>query len=209
MLRQHQRRRRRQHCPQPGHQRQLPAGVDDQVQRLDLLPQRFGVEHAAGGIPRASHLRRRGAGFVTELQDKGRSHAIHQTIDELRGDDVAPQRMRRQQFAAMRQQRCREVGHQQLMHVFAVGQARLKKGFLERDLGIGQEHRDLRCGQAALLLRAFGETLVIRQEFDAAVQGTAGLQVANQTAMHLNQARSGCHFEGNRLRLLIVVGKHQ
>jgi hypothetical protein len=169
MPRQHQRSGCRGHGPQTRHQRHLAVGRNHQVECLQIMPQRFGAKDAACGVPRTSYLRRRGARLVTHLHDKGRSHAIDQTIDELRGDDVALQRMCRQQFAAGLEQGRGKVVDQQFMDIVGVGQTRLQECLLERDLGIGQEHRDLRRAETAFLLCPFAEALVVGQRFDGTV----------------------------------------
>ena len=103
----------------------------------------------------------------------------------------------------------REVVDEQIINVLAVGQAGRQDGFLQRDLGVGQEDGNLRCRQAPLLLRPLDEPLVVRQELDAAMQRASGLEAADQTPMHVDQRRSCRGFERDGLRLLVVVDQDQ
>ncbi|EXI92917.1 MAG: hypothetical protein AW12_00216 [Candidatus Accumulibacter sp. BA-94] len=202
-------RRRRRHRPQGKHQLDLPRDIELQVERLDLAPQRLRVQDLTGCIPRAGHLCRRGARFLAQLQDEGGSHPVHQPIDQLRGDDVPLQRMRRHQGTTRVAQVAREVAFQQVANIAAVGQIGGQNGLLEGDLGIGHENGDFGRGEAAFLLAALGEALVVGQELDCAVQGAARLERAHQPCVCRQQLGGGRHFECDRLRLLVVVGQHQ
>ena len=89
-------------------------------------------------------MRHVGTGFVADLHGEASTHAVDQTVNKLRGDDFALERVRRDLRAAFLDQSRREVLGDELLQLWGVGQLRGEDGFLQGDLGVSEQDGEFR-----------------------------------------------------------------
>ena len=80
---------------------------------------------------------------------------------------------------------------------------------MERELGIGQQHRQLRPRKRLRAPPALGDLHVVGQELDRAVELAGGFQRLHQTLLEAEILQPAPLGERNRERLQIVVAQDQ
>ena len=88
--------------------------------------------------------------------------------------------------------RGREVAHELGQEVGVVGQLRREQLFLERDLGVAEQHGELGHGEPEARVVPLGELFVARQPLDLAVEVAGGLERADEARVHLFHRRPTC-----------------
>ena len=191
------------------HQLQLQFGRHLVVQRLDLLPPVRQAEHVAHDDVGAGDVGRAHAGGLLQTLHEGDAHVVDQVVGDLRADDLALQAMTTHGLAELLGQLRREGGLHLASQVVVVRHQGFQQRFLEVDLAVGDQHRQLRPGQAATVGGAFVELVIAGQELQGTVQLAGGFQSRHQ-ALVLGQALAGAALgQGQGLGLLVVVAQHQ
>ena len=103
----------------------------------------------------------------------------------------------------------REVLGEHRREVGVVGERAREHVVLQRDLGVREEHRELRRGESEPGRPAIGELLVARERFHRAVQVAGELERADEARVHVFHV-GGLHARvGERARLAVVVAQHE
>lgn len=105
---------------------------------------------------------------------------VDQVVGDLGADDLALQTVATHRLAELGHQARWERGLHVTGQVLVIRHLRLEQGFLEVDLAVRDQHRQLRTGQALAGGGALGELLLGRQVLDGAVQLATAFQVAHQ-----------------------------
>ena len=125
---------------------------------------------------------RRSAGLVGDAHDERRPAAVDHRIGELRRDDIAPQPVLLERVGKALDHRAAGNSGR------ARGQDRdrpepwTQADRLERELGIGQQHRQLRPRQRLRAAATLVELLVVGQELDRRSSGRAPPATASAAA---------------------------
>ncbi len=106
-------------------------------------------------------------------------------------------------------QRLREVAHQLLGQVRVLRHVGLQQLLEQHDLGVGQQHRQLRTGQALAARLAFGQFGIGRQEFDLTVEQALRFQRADEVLLGAQARHAHPLHQADRLVLAVVVAQHQ
>ena len=80
---------------------------------------------------------------------------------------------------------------------------------MERELGVGEQHRDLGPGERDGAAATFGDFAVVGQELDRAVELVALLQRLHQPLLESEVVEPALLVERDRERLLVIVAQHE
>ena len=123
---------------------------------------------------------RRGAGLVGDAHDERRPAAIDHRVGELGGDDLAAQPMMFERVGETRADRLGKITAELAAEIRVVRYRGFEQIVVERELGIGEQHRQLRPGEGLRAAAALGELHVVGQVLDRAVEQPARLQRLNE-----------------------------
>ena len=140
------------------------------VERLDLRPQLAGIENFAGGGVRLGDRRRALAGVLLHAHHERGAHAVDGGVGHRGGDDLALQAMTLHVLGVLLVQWRGEIAHQLLGQVRILRHVRIQQLLEQADLVVGQQHRQLRTGQALVARLALGQLGFGRQVFDLAIE---------------------------------------
>ena len=90
-----------------------------------------------------------------------------------------------------------------------VGHRGFQQIFVERQLGVGEQHRQLRPGERFRAAAPLGKLGVVGQILDGAVQVSALLQGLDQALLEAESLHAAPLGERQRQRLQIIVAQHQ
>ena len=147
-------------------QQDLHRGVHLAVQRLDLRPEPGQVEDVPGHQPGRGDVRDRRAGLLVEPERERDPGPVHHVVDHRRGDDLPVQPVSAHPAGVALPQRRREVVGQHPAQVRVVGQAGRQHLLRRGDLGVREQHGELRHGQPGARGPALGDLLVARQHVE-------------------------------------------
>ncbi len=191
------------------HQGQLQFGGHLVVQGLDLLPPMRQAEHVAHHHVGAGDVGGAHAGGLLQALHEGDAHVVDQVVGDLGADDLALQAMAAHGLAVLLGQQRREGGLHLAGEVVVVRHQGFEQRFLEVDLAVGDQHRQLGTGQTLAVGEALVEFLVAGQELQGTVQLAGGFESGDQ-ALVLADALAGAALgQGEGLGLLVVVAEHQ
>ena len=172
-------------------QQPLHGGIEIELEgagNLVVEPVDLGVErdHAvavAHGGKRRGDAGRGRTGLVFDPHHELRPAAIDDRIGELRGDDLAAQPVLLERVGELFDDRAGEIALQLAPEIGIVGNVGLQQLVLERELGIGQQHRQLRPRQRLRPPPPLVELLVVRQVLDRAVEQVLAFERLHQPLM--------------------------
>ena len=196
-------------CRQFAEQAQLQLRVHAVVQRVDLVPQAFQVEHLARQRESTHHVGGGRARFRGDEVHKSRAGAVDHRIGDEGRYDFAFERVAGNGRAEFFAQHFGEVGLQRTAVIRVVGKVAGQQVVEHRHLGVGQYHGALGRGEPGLSGPAPRDFVVGRQELDGAVQATRGLQPLHQALLPLQQIQRAVVRDLQGLGLVVVVGQHQ
>ena len=179
------------------------------VQRLDRLPELVEAEDVPRHHEGAYDLRGCVAGLLADLVNEADAHAVDRLVGRQGGCDLPAQAMTADLLGVVLAQRCREVACDFAIQSRVVGQVGSQKLVVERDLGIGQQDRDLRPGETPIGLHPLLDRLVVGQVLQRAVQVAGALKAAHVAPEAVEQVPAEILGDGDRLCLQIVVPQHQ
>ena len=150
---------------------------------------------------------------ATGARSKPRYDTWPATVDdgvgELRRNDLAPETMTLDRVGVFILHRFREVAPEFFDEVGVIRHVRSEEMVVKRELGIGEQHRDLRPGEILAACRAGVDFGVGWQPFDLAVEAPLGFQPAHQVLHFRVCARAHALVERERERLQVVVAEHE
>ena len=135
--------------------------------------------------------------------------AVDHRIGELGGDDLAPQPVLLERIREPLGNLRREIAQQLARQIGIVRHGRVEQLGVERELGVGEQHRELRPGERLRAPAALGDLHVVGQVLDRAVELAAGLQDLHQPLLEAEVLEPAPLGERERQRLLIVVAQHE
>ncbi len=190
-------------------ERQLGFAADLAVERVDR-----GVEiEEPEGIPHrrvsARHQGRIESGFAGEPRRDGRAGAVDDRIGQLRRDDLAPQAMPFDVAREALAHRGREITRELALEIGIVRHVARANMIVERQLGIGEQHRELGARQAFAAFRALLERLLAGQELDGAIEPALGLEHAHEALGEGDILGPAPLGERERERLQVIVAQHE
>ncbi len=205
---------------QPAHERtlQLPdhfQGIDlhglgqGAVERVDLGPQRARVQRLAADGVGLGDLGHAAAGVFLHAHQEGGAHAVDGLVGHRGGDDLALQAVAVHRVGVLLLQRLREVAQQLLGQVRVLRDVRFQQLLEGDDLGVGQQHRQLRTGQALATHLARGQFGIGRQELDLAIEQALLLQRADEVLLGTQALDAHPLHQADGLVLAVVVHQHQ
>ena len=102
----------------------------------------------------------------------------------------------------------RKIAAQLRLQLRRFGQVGGEKLVVERHLGVGQQDRELGPHQPLAMRGAGGEGLVVRQEFERAIEPARAFEIADQP--RLSVERRGAARLGHRqgLALQVIIAQH-
>jgi hypothetical protein len=124
----------------------------------------------------ASPSGRRRAFLLDQAERRDDAEPVDDAVGDLGGDDLAAQAMLLDRLAEPLLHRPREGGAQLARHARVGGHLARLDCALQLHLGAGQQHRQLRPGQAAILVDPAQQLLVAFQPLDLPVEAAAFLQ---------------------------------
>src|SRR5204862_3965019 len=127
------------------------------------------------------------AGFLLHAVHESTADAVYHAVGDVRGDDLAPQRVRMHRRLVAAAQRRGEIALDRRRYPRIAGNVRGDELFVERDLRVGQEHRAFGRSQAEFGGAALGELLVARQELDRTVEASRLLQTLDEALLWVEQ----------------------
>ncbi len=139
----------------------------------------------------------------------GGAAAVDHRVGELGGDDLAAQPVLLERVGEALGDRGRKIAQQLAPEIGIVRHRRVEQLGVERELGIGEQHRELRPGQRLRAPPALGELDVVGQELDRAVELAAGLEDLHQALLEAEVLEPAPLGERERQRLLVVVAQHE
>ncbi len=140
---------------------------------------------------------------------KRRAAAIDHRIGELGGDDLAPQPVRLQRVRVTLGHLLREIAVQLAAEIGIVRHVAVEQFAVERQLGVGEQHRELGPRQRRVALAPLGERHLVRQVLDGAVEFAALLEDVHQPLLEAEVLQAAPLRQRERQRLLVVVAQHQ
>jgi hypothetical protein len=124
-------------------------------------------------------------------------------------DDLAPQPVLLQRIGEFFGDRAGEIAPELAPEIRIVGNGGLEQLVLERELGVGEQHRQLRPGQRHRAAAALVELLVVRQVFDRAVEQLLAFERLHQALEEAEVADALALGERDRERLQVIVAQDQ
>ena len=163
---------------QPVEQQILYGGIEIKLRvagNLVVEPVDFAVESdqvvaVAHGREGGGDGRGRGAGLVGNTHDQRGAAAVDHRVRELRRDDLAPQPMRVQRVVIVLRHFLGEIALELAPEIGIVRHRAVEQIAKERELGIGQQHRQLRPCQRQVALAAVEDRHLVGQEFHRAIE---------------------------------------
>src|SRR5712671_2017676 len=105
--------------------------------------------------------------------------------------------------------RLRKIAAKLAGEIWIVGHIRVKKVFVQRELGVSQQHRKLRPREGLGPPSPLDNFHVGRQELDGAIKQLPLLQHLHQSLLETEVFKTAAFDEGQRQRLLVVVAQNQ
>src|SRR6266550_7420986 len=105
--------------------------------------------------------------------------------------------------------RLREIAAKLAVEIGIVGYVRVKKVFVQRELGVSQQHGKLRPRERLGPSPSLDNFHVGRQELDGAIKQLPLLQHLHQSLLETEVFKTAALDEGQRQRLLVVVAQNQ
>src|SRR6266849_6593189 len=105
--------------------------------------------------------------------------------------------------------RLREIAAKLAGEIWIVRHVRVKKVFMQCELGVGQQHRKLRPRERLGPPSSLDNFHVGRQELDGAIKQLPLLQHLHQPLLETEVFETTAFDEGQRQRLLVVVAQNQ
>ena len=143
---------------------ELHLAGDLAVERVDLLVERRHVVAVAHRGEGEGDRRRRRAGLIGDPHHERRPAAVDHRVGKLRRDDLAPQPVLLQRVGEFLRDQLREIAAELAAEIGIVRHVGIEQIGVERELGVGQQHRQLRPRQRLLAADALGELHVVRQD---------------------------------------------
>jgi hypothetical protein len=163
----------------------LHVDVDHGIERLDLAPQCVLVEERARGFVGAHDIRRRRARFLADPEHERHPGPVDEPVHERGRRHLPSQRVCADAIeeagAHGRGERADELGQE----VGVVGERAVEELFLERDLGVREQHCELRNRQPDTRAVPFGQHLVVGQSLDPPIEVAARLERADEARVYL------------------------
>ena len=174
--------------------------------RPDLVEQRVVAGQPGGDQPCPRDLAGPVAGLAHQAADELRPHQVDQVVGELAGDDLAAQPVVHRQIPGDRlHRRAREVVEEVVLGGRIVGEVGRQQTVLEVQLGVGEEHRQLRPGERLVRLGARGKLVPRGESLGVAVEEADAAQVAHQRPVAVLAAAGAVLVHRNRLAAGLVV----
>ena len=179
------------------------------VERVDLgveLDHAVTVAHAGkgGGDGRGAR-----AGLVGDAHDERGAAAVDHRIGELRGDDLAPQPVLMQRVGEALGHFLGEIAVELAPQIRIVRHRAVEQFAVERQLGVGEQHRKLRPRQRFIPFAPLGKRHLVGQEFDRAVELAVHFQRLHQALLEAQILQPAPLRQRERQRLLVIVAQHQ
>ena len=191
------------------HERQLQLGRYLVIQCLDLLPPVRQTEHVADDHIGRCDIGRTHAGGLLEPLHEGDAHVVDQIVGDLSADDLALEAVLTHLRAKLGHQLGRESRFHIADQIIIIRHTRFQQGFLEIDLAVGNQHRQLRTRQALAVGQALADFLLGRQKLQRPVELAGRLQCRHQPAVLANAFTGAALSERQCLSLFVVVAQHQ
>ncbi len=198
---------------QPVEQQFLHRGVKFELQHaghavvelVDLAVERGHAVAVAHRREGERDVGRGRAGLVGDPDHERRPAAVDDRVGELRRDDLAPQPMLRDRIGKPFRHRVREIARQFARQVGVVRHPRGDEMMVERQLGIGQQHRELGACQRLRAAATLGNLHVVGQVFHRAVELARGFERLHQPLLEAEVFEPAPLRQRDRERLQIVV----
>ncbi len=191
------------------HQGQLQLRRHLVIQRLDLpepVRQMEDVahDHVGSGDIRRTHARR-----LVQALNESDAHVVDQIVGNLGSNDFALEAMLQHGIVETLAQLLREGTFHFAGEVVVVRHARIQQRFLQFDLAVGNQNRQLRPGQPLADAGALGQGVIAGQELERAVELPRRLQRIDQPDILGSPLTRAMLRLRKRLGLLVVVLQHQ
>ena len=190
-------------------ERKLDFAGNAGIERVDFAVQ---IGHAVGIAHRCERRRDFGrcrAGLVGDPRDEGRPAAVDDRIRKHRRDNFAPQAMAMHRIGKTLGERLRKVAVEFTREVGVVRYPGRKKIAEQRELRIGEHHRELGPRQPRLFRAPLGDLRIARQEFDSTVEQTSRLQHLHQPIFEAEIVGRAALGERKCQRLQVIVAEHE
>jgi HPt (histidine-containing phosphotransfer) domain-containing protein len=106
-------------------------------------------------------------------------------------------------------QRLGEIAHQFLGQVGVLGHVRLQQLLVEHQLGVGEQHREFRPGQALAARLALGQFRIRGQELELAIEQSLRFERADEVLLGAEPGHAHPFHQADRLVLAVVVVEDQ
>ena len=117
-------------------------------------------------------------------------------------------RCARQPVGEALRQRRREVARQLRRQRRVLRQVGVEQLGVERDLAVGEQHRELGLRQADVRGAALGDRLAVRERLELAVEPAGLLEAAHHAVVDVEHRRRLGEREAERLRLQVAAAQH-
>ena len=158
----------------------LDASGDLAIQGVRRGPEARKVEAVAGEVGCLDDLGRRGAGGVDHSLHEPGSAAVDHLVGQHRRDDLAMQPVAFYIGGKGLLHLGREIALQHVREIGLIRQGAVQQIVEQGNLGVGEQHADLRTGQRLASLIALRQFHIVRQALDRAVEMALGFQNGHQ-----------------------------
>ena len=194
-----------------------PAQVDDQlvlqgggnlvVEALDLAPQIAHVEHRAGHHVGAADIAGAATGFLLGHLREHHARAIDDAVRNLGRDDLAAQPVTADILAVFLDQGVGKITLEIVDEKWIVGQVGFEQLVIERELGVGVEHREFGARETLLGGPAFLDRLVIGQELDRAIEPARAFERMDHPLLEIEPGAGQGFDDADAKGLQVIVGE--
>ena len=148
-------------------------------------------------------------GLVGDAHDQRRAAAIDHRVRQLRRDDFAAQPVMFQRIGKVLRDQRREIAKDFAREIGIVRHRRRQQVVVQRELGVGEQHRKFRPRQRLRTAAAFADLDVVGQELHRAIELAARFQRLHQPLLEAEIVHAMTFGERDRQRLLVVVAQHE
>ena len=193
------------HRVDAAHQLGLDVAGHHRVEPLHGIPRVAGPADVTGDEERARDLLRGRTGLGGHPQDERDPHRVDDVVRHDGGDDLAAQRMVREQVPEALDDERREVLRERRDQVRVVGERRLEHLLAQQALGVRQEHAQLGPGHSVPRGDALGHELARRQRLELPFEQVPRLELDHQVLERLHAPRGDRGLLAQDLDLEVVV----
>ena len=125
------------------------------------------------------------------------------------GDDLTAQPVLGDDIGVFFPQRLGEIPLEVLDQQILVGKVRIQQFVIRRDLGIGEQHRDLGPGKPAFRGGQFAQPFIIGKFLQRPVELAGALEAPHQAGLGIEKIDAAGLGQSQRLGLQVIVPEHQ